>query len=178
MYRWLFLIASLSLGTTPRASLRAQTPTPRPTIALVDMTFYGANANSIEPGDSAVARVATARLRGVLHDAGAFALADSARTAAEVARADRLGIPCNTNVDCSRRVGESVGARWIVMGRVSKISNLIWYLSAQLIDVATGKFALDDQFELKGPRDEMVPRGAESLARRIQTAALRDTSDR
>jgi hypothetical protein len=56
------------------------------------------------------------------------------------------------------------------MGTVSKISNLIWYLSGQVIDVATGKLLLDDGFELKGPRDEMIPRGATSLARRVERA--------
>jgi hypothetical protein len=59
---------------------------------------------------------------------------------------------------------------------VSKISNLIWYLSGQVIDVASGKIILDDGFELKGPRDEMVPRGAVSLARRIERATNGETS--
>ena len=56
-------------------------------------------------------------------------------------------------------------------GTVTKVSNLIWYLSAQLIDVASGRLVLDDSFELKGQRDEMVPRGATSFARRIERAA-------
>jgi len=60
---------------------------------------------------------------------------------------------------------------------VSKISNLIWYLSGQVIDVAAGKIILDDGFELKGPRDEMVPRGAVSLARRIERATNGETSN-
>jgi hypothetical protein len=60
------------------------------------------------------------------------------------------------------------------MGRVSKTSNLIWFMSGQLIDVAGRKIVLDDEFELKGPRDEMVPRGAVALARRIARAAARE----
>ena len=80
---------------------------------------------------------------------------------------------CSANVPCVRAAAQKVGVRWAVTGTVTKVSNLIWYLSAQLIDVTSGRFILDDSFELKGPRDEIVPRGASSFARRIEKAAAR-----
>ena len=83
---------------------------------------------------------------------------------------------CTASIQCVRSAAQKVGARWAVTGTVTKISNLIWYLSAQLIDVASGRLILDDSFELKGPRDEIVPRGASSFGRRIEKAAA--TADR
>jgi hypothetical protein len=161
----LAILAVMSSG----GRVDAQSPSGRPTVLVADLTFYGAKANSIEPGDSAIAQVATTHLRAALHDS-TFALIDSARAAMELSAADRPGLRCNASIECVRRVGQRLGARWAVMGTVSKISNLIWYLSGQVIDVATGKLILDDGFELKGPRDEMIPRGATSLARRVERA--------
>ena len=173
--RSLWLLAYvLCGGAAAPASLGAQSAAPRPTVLLVDMTFYGVKANSIEPGDSATAQVSTARMRSVLRDADVFVLVDSARAAAAIASADLPGLPCNATLACALTVGQKVGARWVVTGKVSKTSNLIWFLSGQLIDVASGRLVLDDEFELKGARDDMVPRGAASLARRIVRAAARE----
>jgi hypothetical protein len=166
-----FLTCLLSLGAAlPLATLHSQTPSAKPTILLAELTFDGTNANSIQPGDSAIARVATERLRGALREYDAFALTDSTRGLAEISGADIPGVPCTTSVQCVRNAGERVGARWVLTGTVSKISNPIWYLSGRLIDVASGRVILDDALELKGPPDEMVPRGAVSLARRVQKA--------
>lgn len=176
MWKSLYPISLLALGAVaPRAALRAQMPAAPPTVLLAELTFYGARANSIEPGDSAIAQVATERLRGALQQSDVLALTDSARALAEIAGASVPGVRCNANVECARRVGQKVGARWVLMGTVSKLSNLIWYLSGHLIDVASGKLVLDESFELKGPRDEMVPRGAVSLARRVEKAVARET---
>lgn len=176
MQRSVYAITCLSLALTAGGGAAdAQSPPARGTTLVVDMTFYGGKANSIEPGDSATAQVATSSLRAVLRDS-AFALVDSGRAAAELSAADRPGLRCNASIACVRDAGQRLGARWAVMGTVSKISNLIWYLSGQVIDVASGKIILDDGFELKGPRDEMVPRGAVSLARRIERATNGETS--
>ena len=59
----------------------------------------------------------------------------------------------------------------MVTAKLSKTSNLIWYLSGQLTDVATGRRLLDDEFELKGIAEDIAKGGAHSLARRILKAA-------
>jgi hypothetical protein len=154
-----------------RAAAGAATAPPR--VAVLDVAFYGAGANSIERGDSATAATATARLRQALREAGTFELADSSRVSAAAGELAAAGIPCNTSLDCARKVGRRLGARWVVVGKVSKLSNLIWYFSGQLVDVDTGRLLMDDEFELKGVRDDMVPRGATALARRVVKAAQR-----
>jgi hypothetical protein len=67
-------------------------------------------------------------------------------------------------------VGRALGARWIVLTKVSKTSNLIWLLSAQLIRVATGAIILDDSTELKGDPGLMVRTGTRIFADRVVRA--------
>jgi hypothetical protein len=148
-------------------------------VAMLDLAFYGARANSIEPGDSALAAVATATLRATLGAASGVALVDSASTLAAARgpgpSAAASGKPCNVIVACARAVGQALGARWAVMGKVSKTSNLIWLFSGQLIDVATGELTLDDEYELKGVASEMVPAGARVFARRVAKRVAPDS---
>jgi hypothetical protein len=100
---------------------------------------------------------------------------DSARAAQEIARGDGQGIRCAASVECMRGVGQRLGATYVVVGKVSKVSGLIWYLSGQLLPVAGGAPLLDEGFELKGVRDDIVPRGAASLGRRIAATVSRAT---
>jgi hypothetical protein len=133
----------------------------------MNASFYGKSANSIEPGDSQTAELATSRMWQIVREANTLTLVDSARVAALAAANQETGRTCITSIACARKVGAAAGARWVVMAKVSKTSNLIWYFSGQVVDVATGAFLMDDEFELKGVRDEMIPLGARSLARRV-----------
>jgi hypothetical protein len=169
--RLLFSACTL-VGSTMAAAplLDAQTAAAPPVMLIADLTFEGRSANSVEPGDSAIAPVATAQLREALRGAGVVTLVDSARAAQEIARADQPGIRCAASVECMRTVGRRLGASYVVVGKVSKVSGLIWYLSGQLLPAAGGAPLLDEGLELKGVRDDIVPRGAASLGRRIARA--------
>jgi TolB-like protein len=174
MRRFVRFVSTLTLaGAVAHQPVTAQSA-PRPIMLLTDFAFNGAAANAIQPGDTAVADIATERMRADLVQSSTFAVLDSSRAAAALGSGDLPPAQCRTSVQCVRTAAHKVGARWAVTGTVTKVSNLIWYLSAQLIDVASGRLVLDDGFELKGPRDEIVPRGATSFARRIETAAARE----
>ena len=148
----------------------------RPVLAVMNAVFYGARANSIEPGDSLTAEISTAVLRRVLGESAAIVVADSTATHAAAIANESSGIRCGANIDCARAAGRSVGARWVLLAKISKTSNLIWYFSGQLVDVERGTLLLDDEFELKGPRDDLVPHGALALARRALKVATRPTA--
>ena len=64
-------------------------------------------------------------------------------------------------------VAQSQGTRRVVLTKVSKTSNLIWVLSAQLIRVATGEVILDDSTELKGEPEGMIRAGMRIFADRV-----------
>jgi hypothetical protein len=77
------------------------------------------------------------------------------------------GIPCNVKVACAVALAKRQGAIWVVMSKVSKTSNLIWLLSAQLIRVSNSEIILDDSTELKGEPEAMVRIGMRQFADRV-----------
>src|SRR3954471_8786784 len=139
-------------------------------LALLPVVFYGGGANSLEPGDSLVAGMTDSILRGDLEQSGRFQLIDRSRLVQALAQAEQGGKECVT-LECRRELSRKLGATWMVTAKLSKTSNLIWYLSGQLTAVATGQRLLDDEFELKGIAEDIAKGGAHSLARRILKAA-------
>ena len=138
---------------------------------MLDLAFYGKRANDLFPGDTEMASTATSVMRKGLTGQPGITFVDSAtvaRTAAgPTAMAVVQDVPCNVVVACAREVGKELGADWVLMGKISKTSDLIWIFSGELIDVASGKLVLDDSYELKGIASDMVPKGAEVFARRV-----------
>lgn len=140
-------------------------------VVLMDLAFYGKRANDLMPNDSAMAMTATTVMRAGLTGKPNITFVDSltvAKTASgPKAKALVQDVPCNVVVSCAREVGKELGADWVVMGKISKTSDLIWIFSGELINVASGKLVLDDSYELKGIAADMVPKGAEVFARRV-----------
>ena len=140
-------------------------------VAMLNISLYNERANIKESTDSVKAALATDRLRDTLSRLPGLRLIDAARTAAAATSAPALsaaaGQPCNVIVACARAVGKALGAQWVVMGKVSKTSNLIWLFSGELINVETGAMLLDDDCELKGDPNVMVPAGVGLFANRI-----------
>jgi hypothetical protein len=138
---------------------------------MLNLAFYGKRANDLMPNDSAMAMAATAAMRKGLTAQPGISFVDSASVARAVASPNAMAIvqdrPCNVVVACARAAGQELGAKWVVMGKISKTSDLIWIFSGELIDVASGKLVLDDSYELKGIASDMVPKGAEVFARRV-----------
>jgi hypothetical protein len=149
-------------STSPRAPVK---------VVMLDLAFYGKRANDLMPNDSAMAMTATGVMRSGLANRPGITFVDSATVAKTAsgpkARALVQDIPCNVVVACAREVGQELGADWVVMGKISKTSDLIWIFSGELINVASGKLVLDDSYELKGIASDMVPKGAEVFARRV-----------
>jgi hypothetical protein len=165
--------AVLSIAFVP--GVRAQSGTSSASepvkVAMLDLAFYGKRANDIFPGDTSMADTATAVMRRELASAPGITFVDAAAVAKAAASPAPKAIvqdrPGNVVVACARAVGQELGATWVVMGKISKTSDLIWIFSGELIDVASGKLVLDDSYELKGIAKDMVPKGAEVFARRV-----------
>jgi len=159
---------SLVLLAASTQPARAQSAAP---VVVVNFSVYTAGATQQAPSDTANAAVATGVVRTRLADRLGARLIDSMRTAAAAATPEATAAagekPCNVIVACVRAVGRSLGARWVVMGRVSKTSELIWLLSGDLVDVETGTLLLDDTTELKGDPAVMIPAGVKLFADRV-----------
>ena len=162
----LTIAASGAVAQSGTSSPKAQVK-----VAMLDLAFYGKRANDIFPGDTAMAATATAVMRKGLTGQPGITFVDSVTVAKAAAGPKAMAVvqdvPCNVVVACAREVGKELGADWVVMGKISKTSDLIWIFSGELIDVASGKLVLDDSYELKGIASDMVPKGAEVFARRV-----------
>ena len=152
------------------APLSAQTAgrPARPGVAVLNLRFDGAHATVPEPGDTAVAAAATSKLAATLLASEHVTLVDSARVAAAVTAAEADGNPCDAG--CAVAVGRALGAQWVVRGTLAKTSNLVWILTAELLDVATGRSVLADGYELKGDARTIAPAGAHVFAQRVERA--------
>lgn len=164
----LFLLLPLGLSAQTRP---AGPEAPGAPVAVLSTALYNDQANLREAGDSAAARVGGTVLRSRLADSLRDQLLDPLVTDSlertPAMRALAGGVACNVKVACALAVARAQGARWVVMSKVSKTSNLIWLLSAQLIRVADGSIVLDDSTELKGEPIAMVRVGMRQFADRV-----------
>ncbi len=138
---------------------------PTAPVAVLPVALYTGQANVQEATDTAMAALADSILTRKLAELLGDQLIPPPQTAAAaVARGDAS---CNAVVACARAVAQSAGARWVVMAKVSKTSNLIWLLTGQLTHVSDGKIVLDDSTELKGEPGGMIRAGTRIFAERV-----------
>ena len=165
------ILSCLPLGLCAQTAA-AGPESPTAPVAVLSTALYNDQANLREAGDSAAARVGGSVLRTRLAGGLADQLLDSRVTdSLEHTPAMRTlggGVACNVKVACALAVARAQGARWVVLSKVSKTSNLIWLLSAQLIRVADGSIVLDDSTELKGEPIGMVRVGMRQFADRVR----------
>jgi hypothetical protein len=161
------LPAALQAQTTGSAPLDS----PDAKVAALEVALYNAQANVIEESDTARAVLASQVLDSTLrHRLGSQIVSREAvrgAAASDSARTVTGGLPCNVIVACARYAARASGARWVVLAKVSKTSNLIWLLTAQLVHVPSGGIVLDDSTELKGEPDAMVRAGTRIFAERV-----------
>jgi len=170
-------LAALLLAGAVTSALQAQAtgsaPLERPDakVAALEVALYNAQANVIEDSDPARAVLGTQVLDSTLSAllGPQLVARESVRSAAvsDSALALTGGLPCNVIVACARYAAGKTGARWVVLAKVSKTSNLIWLLTAQLVHVPSGAIILDDTTELKGEPDAMVRAGMRIFAERV-----------
>jgi hypothetical protein len=171
------LVSALALARPAAAAAQTESARPRPLerssapVAALPVALYTAQANLQEASDSSKSGLATEVLRARLSEQLGRQLLPADKVVAAAGSGEARGLsgdqPCNVIVACARFVGKSVGARWAVMAKVSKTSNLIWLFTGQLIRVETGEIVLDDSTELKGDPEQMVRVGTRIFADRV-----------
>jgi hypothetical protein len=72
------------------------------------------------------------------------------------------------HADAAARLGQNLGAQWILVGRLHKPSFLFAYIMAHLVDVRTGQLAGNYVVEVKGRAEQVTPKGVEKLASQIE----------
>jgi uncharacterized protein YjbI with pentapeptide repeats len=71
------------------------------------------------------------------------------------------------DADCAAQLGRMAGAELVVFGKVVKVSDLIWFVEASLVDASRGRILRSEQLELKGDVAQLLPRSMRSMARRF-----------
>ena len=171
------VLSALALAVPAAAAAQTESArsrpleSPSPPVAALPVALYTAQANLQETSDSSKSGLATEVLLSRLSEQLGQQLLPAARVVAAADSPQARGLSgdqsCNVIVACARSVGKSVGARWVVMAKVSKTSNLIWLFTGQLIRVQTGEIVLDDSTELKGDPEQMVRVGTRIFADRV-----------
>src|SRR3954453_14222259 len=141
---------------------------PEPLVSY-PVVFYGKGANSLGMLDGQTPAMSEGLLPYHLQASGRFRLIPPEQLSRALSDTMKAGAEC-VSLECRRAVSHKLGAEWMVTTKLSKTSNLIWYLSGQLTDVRNGRRLLDDEFELKGVAADIAKGGAHSLARRIVAA--------
>jgi uncharacterized protein YjbI with pentapeptide repeats len=97
---------------------------------------------------------------------GDYTTLDAPRVAAGLAS---LGVDPERCQDpaCLVDLGRALGVDRVVAGRVSKLSNLIWFLYGTMVDVPRGEVRSRDEFEIKGNITDLLPKAMLALARRL-----------
>ncbi|MDY7545836.1 DUF2380 domain-containing protein [Glaciimonas sp. CA11.2] len=78
--------------------------------------------------------------------------------------------------DVAAELGQSVGADWIVVGRLHKASFLFVYLKAQLINTKTKQVVEQYSVEIKGQQNKITPKGVDRLAQQINDTIRSEAS--
>jgi hypothetical protein len=144
-------------------------------LAVVDNTFNGDSKKlaawfreqRIDPTDLLRDKIARTETYAALEDPplvvsiGRLRIEDALRTAGAE--------PVTCATACAVRVGKAVGADRVVTGEVTKLSNLIWFVTGRAVDVRAGKVVRQDELEVKGVIQDMMPKVMASLSRRLVT---------
>ena len=168
---WMVLVTAALRPAWSQSAASGPREPPGARVAALEVALYNAQANVQEQSDADKAALATEVLHstlakllpGQLADSGAVRAAVRSKAAVAIAG----GQACNVVLACARAVAKAVDAPWVVLAKVSKTSNLIWLLTAQLVHVPSGTIILDDSTELKGEPEAMVRAGARIFAERV-----------
>ncbi len=168
---WMVLVTTALRPAWSQSAASGPREPPGARVAALEVALYNAQANVQEQSDADKPKLATEVLHSTLAELLPGQLADSGAVRAAVrskaAVAIAGGQACNVVLACARAVAKAVDAPWVVLAKVSKTSNLIWLLTAQLVHVPSGTIILDDSTELKGEPEAMVRAGARIFAERV-----------
>jgi hypothetical protein len=158
LFSGLCLLLMLSLW----GSARAQTSHHRETIAVLDFTLNLALANADDAEyDQLPVALASQHMRAQVAKSGAYLLVEANPDAHATTE-----LSCTSDA-CAVQVGKALGVQRVIRGQVTKISALIWVVSARLIDVPTAMPLHAETVQFRGNIAEVMPRVMAILWRRM-----------
>ena len=129
------------------------------TLAVLEFSLNLDIANPDDVGlDRLPARLASENLLRLASKSERYTLVDSPEWIADS--------PC-TDTDCALQKGRDLQAQRVVWGQITKVSALIWFMSAHLVDVPTATTLHAETLQFRGNLTDVVPRLTQILWRRM-----------
>ena len=129
------------------------------TLAVLEFSL---NLDISNPGDGDNDRLpgqlAGESLRRLVSSTSGYELADDDGGGA--------GVPCS-NTDCALEKGRERGVERVIWGQITKVSALIWFVSAHLVEVPTGTTLHAETLQFRGNMTDVIPRLTQILWRRM-----------
>ncbi len=141
-------------------------PSPTPSkelIAVLDLDILG--------GSKAEGSVVTDRLREEMLKTGRVTLVDRSQIEAILNEQAFQQTGC-TSQECAVQVGKILGVRRIVSGKVTKLSETLWQVSAQVVDVETAETLRVETILREGRFVELVGTDVRALAEKLVGATV------
>jgi uncharacterized protein YjbI with pentapeptide repeats len=163
--------ADAQQAPTPVGTLAAHAAAGAP-LSLAIVRFQAVDASAGADTTKLHARVAAAGgspealLAGELTGSGRYQALDEGAVSRALASAAILPDEC-LDLECALKVGRALGVERVMIGRVSKLSTIIWYWTATMFDVPGNRVVHQESIELKGDIGDLLPKGARALGRRF-----------
>ena len=126
-------------------------------LAVLEFSLNLEIANPDEALDDRLpARLASENLLRLASDSELYALAGGVVA----------GSPCS-DTDCALQQGRERGVQRVIWGQITKVSALIWFVSAHLVDIPTATTLYAETLQFRGNMTDVVPRLTQILWRRM-----------
>ena len=130
-----------------------------PTLAVLEFSLSLDIANPDDAAqDGLPAQLASDTLRRLASRSERYELADGGARVA--------GSTC-TNTDCALQLGRELGVERVIWGQITKVSALIWFVSAHLVNVPAATTLHAETLQFRGNVTDVVPRLSQILWRRM-----------
>ena len=150
-------------------------------VAIVDLTVvdnsYGGDddrlaawlvSEGIDPTQLLREAIVRAETDAAIENAPEVVAVPEPRVAGALEEVGVLSPACN--VPCALTVGRTLGADRVITGEVTKLSTLIWFVTGRVVDVRTGRVLRQEELEVKGVIQDLMPHVMRSLSRRLVLA--------
>ncbi|HEU4564688.1 MAG TPA: pentapeptide repeat-containing protein [Gemmatimonadaceae bacterium] len=166
-------LALLASPAAPLVAPPASSQSARATLVVLPFTLADNGYNADVAGMRArLERAGYSPERGMeeaLAASGRYAIVRPARADGGAMDDSARGTPAPCEeLACIARAGRAAGASRVVTGRITRVSDIIWFVSVALVDADAARLVHAEQsIEVKGDIADLIPKTMTALARRL-----------
>ncbi|HQT61446.1 MULTISPECIES: DUF2380 domain-containing protein [unclassified Acidiphilium] len=165
-------LAACALALIASGAGSAHAATQRPTVFVAPFDLFDTAADqrpAIVADQQRWLRHAAARIRADLDRAGRAKAVGTGETLARMKRIDADYDHPSTCTSCLVAAARQAGAGFLFVGTLHRVSDLIVYMKAYLLDVRSGRELMARTFEVKSDDQLMLDRAADRMAAALET---------